>query len=50
MNAEGKKYGSMDNARPAERMAAIDAAMRRYFNSEDWLKARAQEFPGIRRG
>ena len=48
-NQKQAKYGSLDHAEYGEQMAAVDAAMRLYFNSEDWIKARAEEFPALRR-
>ena len=42
---EKKNCGSFDHMEPEEQMAAVSAAMRHYFNSEDWIKARAKEFP-----
>ena len=30
-------------------MAAVDAAMCSYFDSEDWIKARAKVFPCLRK-
>ena len=49
MNTEADiTHGSKDHLAPAERMAAVDSAMRRYFNSEDWLRARGKEFPGLK--
>ena len=51
MNAEDKeKYWSFDNAGSEEQMVAVDAAMRLYSNSEDWISARAKEFPGLKEG
>ena len=38
--------GSLDAVRGAKCMKSIDAAMRRYFESEDWLRARERQFPG----
>ena len=50
MNA-GEKFncGSLDHEEREEQMAAVDAAMRHYFRSEDWIRARAREFPGLKR-
>ena len=46
---EKKTCGSLDHGNPAEQMAAIDATMRVYFNTEDWILARVKEFPGPKR-
>lgn len=39
----------MDQCPREVQMAAVDAAMRYYFNSDDWIAARGKEFPGLRR-
>ena len=46
---EGLPTGLMDQADPSEKMAAVDKAMRLYFQSKDWVQARAKEFPGLER-
>ena len=38
---------SLDHVAPAEQMRAIDAAMRQYFQTSDWLRARNKAFPGL---
>ena len=49
MNAEEKnRDDSLDHAPCKERMAAVDAAMRHYFGSQDRIRARAQEFPCLK--
>ena len=37
---------SLDSVAPANRMRAVDAAMKRYFESDDWLRERNKLFPG----
>ena len=37
---------SLDSVVPSDRMRAIDAAMRLYFGTGDWLGARNRQFPG----
>ena len=39
--------GTFDRAPVGQQMAAIDAAMRKYFGAPDWTRARAKEFPGL---
>lgn len=39
--------GSLDHAAPQEQMKAIDGALRRYFEAEDWLAERERRFPGL---
>ena len=51
MNAEATViYATLDDAEPELQMAAVDAAMRWYFSSENWIAARATELPGLRAG
>ena len=38
---------SLDSLGPVDRMQAIGAAMQLYFGSEDWLKERRRQFPGL---
>lgn len=44
-----KGIGSYDFAGPAERMKAIDLAMRQYFGTDNWLTTRNKRFPGLQR-
>ena len=39
---------SLDSMEPSDRMKAIDAALRSYFGTGDWLKARNKLFPGAK--
>ena len=41
--------GPLDSMAPSDQMRAIDAAMRQYFESEDWLRQRDKAFPGLGR-
>lgn len=44
-----KEAGSWDAEPPAERMRAIGLVMQHYYNTKEWLKARDQDKPGLRR-
>jgi len=49
METHGKNTcGTLDNGNPEEQMAAIDKAMHVYFDAEDWIVARAKQFPGLK--
>lgn len=37
----------MDSLAPSEQMRAVDEAMRRYFRTFDWVRARNKAFPGL---
>ena len=37
----------MDSLAPSEQMRAVDEAMRRYFRTSDWVRARNKAFPGL---
>ena len=41
--------GPLDSAAVADQMKAINAAMKHYFDAEDWLRERSKVFPGIGR-
>jgi hypothetical protein len=40
--------GTLDFATPVEHMQAVDAAMRIYFGTSDWIRERNLLFPGFR--
>ncbi|MBI4329732.1 MAG: hypothetical protein HY673_00440 [Chloroflexi bacterium] len=40
--------GSYDEAAGADRMAAIDLAMRHYFQADNWIAERNRRSPGLR--
>jgi hypothetical protein len=41
--------GTYDFASPVAMVRAIDLAMRRYFNADNWMALRDQLFPRLRR-
>ena len=41
--------GPLDSAAVAGQMKAINAAMKHYFDAEDWLRERSRVFPGMGR-
>lgn len=45
---ETEPAGSYDLASGAERMAAVDLALRHYFQADNWLAERNKQFPGLR--
>ena len=40
---------SLDSEEAARQMEAIDAAMKQYFETEDWIAKRNKVFPGLAR-
>ncbi|MBM3946157.1 MAG: hypothetical protein FJ315_01995 [SAR202 cluster bacterium] len=46
---QAKVDGTYDFVGPAERMKAMDLAMRHYFAAENWVQVRNKRFPGLKR-